>query len=446
MGGFLLPGSLCAKDRKTIKSESRRSIVQIFTELESPKNGSIQKQAATGVIVSSEGHILTTLHAFQLHEETSADQSIAGNALGSFSGKLLPFDRDRIKKITVRVWQQFSDDLTVDTKAQVFQPQPLSDLILIKVPNVEPTPAAELCATVSPEGELYAFGFARGLSTLIDIEANLQGTNGSFAGLSALWEFSSESDMTYGMSGGPILNREGRVVSLVEGGLSSTSAVRWGIPIGLASPLLKQAGLPEPPLCATPPRFKTALSLLPIYPDLISPLDGYPAATLIDQLDMPIFEGGADTNLILSCDESAQQSFTVTSLSAEVKSIQAEQKQATIDVSKIKALGATRVSYLSVVLRPDGIVNAFWTQDDEKINPVKRGADGAVQPNLLNAKNTMVSDINCSVAGDRKWNVHAMVSLAEVGAAAIRFKFGLRSANQTFDVLSDWMLIRRSFF
>ncbi|MDH3347721.1 MAG: serine protease [Desulfobulbaceae bacterium] len=178
--------SLAEKWRESVNG----AIVYIDIQVTDAENGGIDRQIGTGFIISEDGHLLTAHHIFNDWNKQTPSQKkkniISGRVGGKTSNDKYPLD--------------FVGD-----------PETRADVVLLKLMNPsKPFPSLPLCFSNVPEGsEALAYGFP--------LDQDLQPTPVTLGRRNALGgRYAADSNFTYGMSGGPVLNQDG-VIGIVKG-------------------------------------------------------------------------------------------------------------------------------------------------------------------------------------------------------------------------------------
>lgn len=212
LGGLAGPRvSLAELTDVEIAKVAKSSIVFISFDGVLRGTGEIKEVKGTGFLVSKEGHVVTTAHTFK--------------------------DEDGNPYHDIR-------ELRGVMGGQRFTPPPLplekleaneADLALLHFKEIpHPTLPVTICkSTPETSSDLIGFGFAQneGLSPVPTTFANSSASGG-------LWQVTAA--FTYGMSGGPVYDKNGRVRGVIKGGRGSEAALRWMIPIRRAQDWLSQ--------------------------------------------------------------------------------------------------------------------------------------------------------------------------------------------------------------
>lgn len=176
--------------------------------------GAIQSQTATGILLSSEGHVLTVYHALTDRHQREFDyiESITGVVGGSRFDNPIPLE--------------------------IVDPEPDIDLALLAFQESIPpaSPVLTVCDQQPLGGEiLFGFGFPMGkmLSPALVVFAGHAGR---------YWQASG--GITNGMSGGPVYDQQGSLRAVIHGGYSGNQVVRTLIPANYASEWLSRYGVP----------------------------------------------------------------------------------------------------------------------------------------------------------------------------------------------------------
>ena len=207
-------------DRSTLATNIRKSIVYLEVTYIDPNNSEnvcSKKIQGTGFIITNEGYVLTVAHNLTPPKEC-----------GNFTKRI----------IEARVG--YRNAVATSISASFINSDDRLDVGLIKLAQRgEPYVQAPLCnirGNPRPAEKYIAYGFPHGLPF-----SPLDATYSNPDGIAGRWSMSS--DFTHGMSGGPITDLQGRVIGLIQGGLTNTPAVRYVVPISYASNLIAFARL-----------------------------------------------------------------------------------------------------------------------------------------------------------------------------------------------------------
>ncbi|UWR91707.1 serine protease [Phaeobacter inhibens] len=249
----LAPGMAVAQSQLALISEVRNATVYLHVTFRDPdklQNVCVDDQEGTGFIVSPSGGILTAAHIL-----THGTCEAAGFTQVQVEG---------------RIGFKSSPPVPVSVASIL----PGIDVAVLRLgARATAYPALTPCFVDMPQAgtELMAFGFALGqdLTTLPVIFQGLYAGDGR-------WRVSSQ--LTYGMSGGPVTDKQGNVLAMVKSGVPGANAVQTVTPVSWTTPALMTAGAfgtdvcPDPPnattadTVATPPSYETPTpSPTPIY-------------------------------------------------------------------------------------------------------------------------------------------------------------------------------------
>ncbi len=213
-----LPGSRLSTVE--IVRKLRPSVVQVATEgaLQGPFGQIIPSQGiGTGIIVDTEGHIVTNNHVVR----------VGGDPIG-----------DLATRITVSL-----DDGRVEP-AEVVGTDPQTDLAVLKIDAAGLTPAELGEAADLPVGsEVVAMGFALGL------EGDPTVTRGVVSGKNRTLQegllsinniLQTDASINPGNSGGPLVDDRGRVIGVNTAIFGDAENVGFAISVDLAKPVIEE--------------------------------------------------------------------------------------------------------------------------------------------------------------------------------------------------------------
>ncbi len=207
---LLVCGQAYAQDEAVkISTKASYSIVYIKIAGIVASNGSIEEKIGTGFVITENGHIITAAH--NLSDAKGADYksvTITGRLGGKYKGTEIPL-------------------FVIEQKKNL-------DVALLRFPDTgSKFVAADVCLSGDPivGSKWYAFGFPHD-SDFTPLEGNFANVNVS----GGRWQASIP--LSFGMSGGPIYNKDGYVIGIAKGGLDGTEAVRYVTPINFAKDLL----------------------------------------------------------------------------------------------------------------------------------------------------------------------------------------------------------------
>lgn len=199
-------------------SQLRESVVFLKVEFVNPSDEDDvcnAKNQGSGFLITSTGYALTASHVLKRPE------SCQGYTKSHLSGRI--------------GYSSSGEWLT----AQIIKEDKDSDVALIKfVPRNVTYQTTRLCIISthpSHNAKLKGLGFPRGRN-FTRLEVAYQNDDGP----GGRWVVSSS--FTYGMSGGPVINEQGRVVGLIQSGIRGTIVIRYIIPLRFATDLLSRAG------------------------------------------------------------------------------------------------------------------------------------------------------------------------------------------------------------
>ncbi len=192
------------------------SVVSIVTTLQSDRMGYQEQAAGTGMIVSSDGYVMTNNHVISGSTNVTVVTS---------SGKT------------------YKD-------VKVLGKDPLNDVAFLKIPNVSGLPTVEIgdSKTVRTGQSVIAIGNALGqyqntvtsgiISGLGRPVVASDGQNGSDSeSLSDLLQ--TDAAINSGNSGGPLLNMKGQVIGINTAVAQDAQSIGFAIPIGATKGILK---------------------------------------------------------------------------------------------------------------------------------------------------------------------------------------------------------------
>ncbi|UWQ80352.1 serine protease [Leisingera sp. S132] len=223
----LAPGMAVAQSQLALISEVRNATVYLHVTFRDPdnlQNVCVDDQKGTGFIVSPSGGMLTAAHILA-HETCEA------------SG----FTKVQVEG---RIGFKSSPPVPVSVASIV----PGIDVAALRLgARATEYPALTPCFVDVPQAgtELVAFGFALGqdLTTLPVIFQGLNDGDGR-------WRVSSQ--LTYGMSGGPVTDKQGSVLAIVKSGVPGADAVQTVTPVSWTTSALTTAGVFDTGVCPDP--------------------------------------------------------------------------------------------------------------------------------------------------------------------------------------------------
>ena len=200
----------------------RPSVVQVLTEsatLDFLGQPQPAQGIGTGVIIDTEGHIITNNHVVR----------VAGDPFG-----------DLASRITITL----SDGAT--TSAEVVGADPQTDLAVLKIDASGITPAVlGNSDSLLVGSEVVAMGFALGLEgdpsvtrgVISAKERTLQLPNSNFS-LNGLIQ--TDASINPGNSGGPLVDQTGRVIGINTAIIQGAQNIGFAISINLAKPIIEE--------------------------------------------------------------------------------------------------------------------------------------------------------------------------------------------------------------
>ena len=198
----------------------RQSVVHLTVSKTDDDTGAVYVSTATGVILSPQGHVLTSCHVVE-------------KAIRNEKGKLLPVN---IKKVSIAG--------AVASKAGFAEPmsliaceQPGIDLALLKFQNTSVTRVPVKPTHVSPEigDDLAAIGFP--------LETEFFARGGTVSSEGEEDRLLLNMVLNTGDSGAPVFNRHLNVVAVAEAGYDSGTGIGVARPIRHGAHLLSVAGI-----------------------------------------------------------------------------------------------------------------------------------------------------------------------------------------------------------
>jgi S1-C subfamily serine protease len=201
---------LARADDAQIVQAAQRSTIFVEATVNEP-TGRMTTETGTGFICSSSGYALTANHVIQ-----------TGGA-----------------KVFVRIGSNTGERLA----AFLTGASGAIDAALIQLPTshapYQPVKFGDP-ALLSQGDHLVAVGFPLGFDY-----STSSGTLSNKGGQGGLWQISIP--LSYGNSGGPILNTAGQTVGMVRGGIAQAQQINYMMPMNLLSGLVMQCGVPWPP-------------------------------------------------------------------------------------------------------------------------------------------------------------------------------------------------------
>lgn len=224
---MLAPGMAASQSQLALISEVRNATVYLHVTFHDPDNHlnvCVDDQKGTGFIISPRGGMLTAAHILS-HENCEASGFTKVHVEGRIGFKSSP-------PVPVSV-------------ASIVPGMDVAALRLGARAAEYPTLAPCFIDVPRDGTELVAFGFALGqdLTTLPVIFQGLNDGDGR-------WRVSSQ--LTYGMSGGPVTNKQGQVLAMVKSGVPGADAVQTVTPVSWATSALMTAGVFDTGVCPDP--------------------------------------------------------------------------------------------------------------------------------------------------------------------------------------------------
>lgn len=225
-----------------VVQKHRQSVVHLTVSKTDDDTGAVYVSTATGFIVSSKGHVLTSCHVVE-------------KAVRNEKGKLLSV---KIKEVSIAG--------AVASKAGLAEPmsllaceQPGIDLALLKFKNTAITRVPVKPTHISPEigDDLAAIGFP--------LETEFFARGGTVSSEGEEDRLLLDMVLNTGDSGAPVFNRQLNVVAVAEAGYGNGSGIGVARPIRHGAHLLSVAGIDLfavnlPAISATPAADKPANS------------------------------------------------------------------------------------------------------------------------------------------------------------------------------------------
>lgn len=204
------------KDVIGIVDKVSPAVVSIISAIPSTRPGYAMQGAGTGMIITSDGYVLTNKHVVN----------------GASSAT-----------ITLSNGKTFKD-------VKVLGSDPLNDIAFLKIANAKNLPTVELgdSKTVRPGQRVVAIGNALGQfqNTVTDgvisglgrpVEASADGTSSQAESLADLIQ--TDAAINSGNSGGPLLNVQGQVIGINTAVAADAQNIGFSIPIGATKGILK---------------------------------------------------------------------------------------------------------------------------------------------------------------------------------------------------------------
>lgn len=188
---------------KSIHDSCIESLVFIDVHVKH-KNGLEEAIGGTGFIVQPEGYVLSCDHVVPGEEP---DSTVV--VMGSVGGRY-----------------EHSYPLTVIRRDKE------ADLILLRLPQ-KSWHSLKSSAEANRGSEILAIGFPMA-KDVVDVPGFITGVDDDGRWL-------TDDGFTYGMSGGPVFNRSGALVGIVEGGYRQSKSLNLVIPVNFAALLLQSA-------------------------------------------------------------------------------------------------------------------------------------------------------------------------------------------------------------
>lgn len=221
----LIPASVAAEpdDPQALREMLRDRTLFIkvhFVDPSNTENVCTVANTGSGVLISEAGHVLSVAHILRPPDD----------CVGFTEPKLMARVGYRLSAPERRLFPLETDE---GRDLGIYWFGPLRD----------PEPHAALCRRAMRNGDwLLGAGFPQDADWTA-LNATFQNDQG------ILWAISEA--FTYGHSGGPMVDEEGRLVAIIKGGVTGEASIRYAVPIQLAGNLLDYAGISTVAPCVT---------------------------------------------------------------------------------------------------------------------------------------------------------------------------------------------------
>ncbi|MFL9917989.1 serine protease [Paraburkholderia fungorum] len=210
---LLAPAHAALSQDKPINWLTFADSVVFVTATTTEPTGAVTSETGTGFILTPSGYVITANHIIGPDPSTKISVRIGSRAVGP------DIDVQRVP-------------------APIF-----GDVALLQLPS---SPKAYKSVkfhnpwALSILDHLEAAGFP-----LTSDYSVVDGTISNLSSRQGFWQVSIP--LNYGNSGGPVFDKQGAVVGMVEGGIRGAQQINYIIPLNLLSPYLNMAGIAWPP-------------------------------------------------------------------------------------------------------------------------------------------------------------------------------------------------------
>ena len=178
--------------QNTLAEKARERTVYISFRMIDPDNGVAKTTIGTGFVVTVKGHVLTAAHIFRDWQKQTDASRLSNPIHGTLRDKPGSTEAPTLILEMINPGDAFGD------------------IALLKFPELpgKDYPTAPICFKEEPKfgDELLALGFP--------FDANIQSIKATLGTSSAGGRWAASSAFTYGMSGGPVLDQNARLVAI----------------------------------------------------------------------------------------------------------------------------------------------------------------------------------------------------------------------------------------
>jgi len=214
-----------------IIARAERSTVFLKIKAINPKDGTSKDATASGFIISSDGYIVTAAHVLKSWSEQRADIAleIKSHQLTAQIGSIA---------LQSATYELELDYPSISQLGGIIE-DGQNDFAILRIKGGGNFTPVDFCGVNSlPKGEkVIAVGFPVGQEF-----NHAEGSIGNKEGPGGIWTINAGVD--YGMSGGPLYDKKGRVIGIVEGGMErEVNGVDIPVaPVKYATQLIKMKG------------------------------------------------------------------------------------------------------------------------------------------------------------------------------------------------------------